>query len=332
MARILRLGLLGGLTGLVWLASPLPRARAGAFEDFRAAQEAFEAERYEQAARAFEALVGGEEPAIDDRVLIQESRKYLGVTYLYLGRPEAADQQFRRLLREDPAYPPLDPQTWPPAVISAFETSRSRLREETVAEEAARRAAAQARREALETQTAAYIAALEAQAAEEVRVRRNSRWIAAIPFGVGQFQNGHDGLGWALLLSESALAVTSATFGYLHRELDPQDALERNATPSSFERVERIYRLTNWIATATLGVLILVGIVDAQLRFVPERREVAPRALPPDPRGARPGEAERAPADVPPGRPPTGGARYLDPGEDAGPTLELGPGGLGLRF
>ena len=56
------------------------------------------------------------------------------------------------------------------------------------------------------------ITELERLASEELHVRHNSRWIALIPGGVGQFQNDQDALGWTLLGGEAALALTRNNF------------------------------------------------------------------------------------------------------------------------
>jgi len=306
------------------IASPAG-AQVSELEAFRDARRSFDEARYQEAAQKLESLVGGEEPAIDDPILVQESRKYLGVTYLYLDRRQDADEQFRRMLRKDPDYPPLDPQTWPPAVVSAFEESRTDLRAETQAREEVEAARDRARREDLEERTQAYITLLEDQAREQRRVIEGSRWLALLPFGVGQFQNGHDGLGWALLVSEAGLTVTSIVTGLLHGNLDPVEAEAENATPGSFERVERTYRLTNWVSTALLGALVLVGILDAQLRFVPERVVFEERPLPPDPRGAR------EDGDVDAAGPSRLGSERRE-AATGGPRFEVGPGGVGLRF
>ena len=76
----------------------------------------------------------------------------------------------------------------------------------------------------------------EPLASQESVVVRHSRWIAALPFGVGQFQNGQEGLGYALLVSEALLAGASITSGVIYMELladytRQQSSKARSTTP-----------------------------------------------------------------------------------------------------
>ena len=76
------------LAALLTLA-PAP-ASAGDLEDFRAARSLYEAHDWTSAAYALEGLVGGDTPTLDNPALVIEARKYLAVTYVFLGREESA--------------------------------------------------------------------------------------------------------------------------------------------------------------------------------------------------------------------------------------------------
>ncbi len=264
-------GLLGGL---------LPGAqvaRAGDFEAFQHARQAYEAGDYDAAVRRFEALVGGPVPRLEDPGLLVESRKLLGAAYLFLGKREAAERQFELILREEPDYP-LDPVQFPEEVRRLFEQVRKKVREQLRAEAEARRRAERQRAERLERARRAELARwqrLQALAAtERVEVRR-SPWPLWMPFGVGQFHNGQAGLGWLLLGGEGLLAVASVTSWALHQSL--RSAAQRNPQADAFADGLRI---TNWVTTGLLALLAAAGIVQAHLAYEPVRRLRRRRPLP----------------------------------------------------
>ncbi len=256
-------------------------AKAGDVEDFEAARSAYEARDYERAVIYFEALVGGEMPRLESPALVAEARKYLGAAYLFVGRRDAARQQFERLLRAEPDYI-LDPLRFPIDVQELFDSVRERLvlehhqeRERTALEERAMRAEERAR-------------SLILFAEEEVTTAvPNSRWLALLPFGVGQFENGDPGLGWAFLLSETALAGTAIGAMIWWQELSvfanrAQLAGDATSIREANQLLEAAFVL-HWSAVGALSAVVLAGILEAQIRFVPartvrERRRV-PEAL-----------------------------------------------------
>jgi tetratricopeptide (TPR) repeat protein len=271
-------------------------ARADELTAFERAREAYEGARYRQAIERFEALVGGETPRLRSAPLVLESRKYLAASYLFAGESKRAEDQFVRLLEADPSYQ-LDPVAFPQEVHQLFASVRERVdarARERRAERAREEEEARAREDERE-RLRARIVALEEVARQEVVRTESSRWVAAIPFGVGQFQNGHRRLGIALAVTQSVLAATALTTFLLHRDV-VQTALPGEALPgcpvgeTSFceqlQRRERGYRYTNWISSGLLGALIAYGILDAQLRFVPHRESTRERELPPEPRAA----------------------------------------------
>src|SRR6185295_2604664 len=120
----------------------------------------------------------------------------------------------------------------------------------------------------------AYIATLQPLAGQESVVVRHSRWIAALPFGVGQFQNGQDGLGYALLVSEALLAGASITSGAIYMEL-LADYTRQQGQQGQINYADLTARLgsakdVNLYTTTALGVIAVAGIVHAELTFVPE--------------------------------------------------------------
>ncbi len=257
-------------------------AKAQGLSEFQEAEEAYEAQDWERAVQLLEALVGTEPPALQNPLLVLESRKYLAIAYLFLSRQEDAERQFRLLLEQDPTYR-IDPLL-PLAVRQTFAAVRDRLEEERRAEQERLRQEEEARRqreiERLRRVQEREMRLRDLASTETVEVE-NSRWTAAIPFGVGQFQNGDDDLGLILLLTEGALAAGSLGTFIAHEvvrsEVEATDTRDPDAP-----LVGRALRIANWISTGLFAATAVIGVLDAQLRFVPFRREIRERELPPD--------------------------------------------------
>jgi tetratricopeptide (TPR) repeat protein len=257
-------------------------AKANDFEEFEAARGAYDSQDYVQAVALFDALAGGDTPALSNRSLVLESKKYLGASYLFLGKLRAAEQEFERLLRMDPEYV-LDPLGFPEEVQRLFARVKTRLdTERKVAEDARLREEdrlrrSQTARDAEERARWARLTQLaEAERVEEVR----SRWVALMPFGIGQFQNGHVSLGAILAVSECSLLVISFASWLVHENLRGQQVAESER--DSYNLTERASRYTNQISMALFGVLAVTGIIDAQVRFQGSREYERKRPLPPD--------------------------------------------------
>ncbi len=276
--------------GIVGLADV---AQASDFTEFQAARQLYEDGNYQEAVGAFEDLVGGAEPRITDVGIIQESRKYLGAALIFVDREAEAVAQFERLVRDD-EHQRMQAATFTQDVVTVFDRVRARVRRELAAE---RDAEAERERHAREEEIARLRAEsertqrlVEFAATNEVR-EENSRFVAAIPFGAGQFQNGKTGLGYFFLASEGlSLAGSLLSLG-IHTSLDPA-AYDVGSTPddrrraqAAFEGDERAWRITNWVTTGTFALMALIGIIEAQLNFVPyesktERREIPEDLLP----------------------------------------------------
>jgi tetratricopeptide (TPR) repeat protein len=267
------------LVGVLW---PAPSAAADEFDAFQEARDAYDRGDHALAAERFEALVGEEPPRVVNLPLRLESRKYLGTSYLFLGKKEQALVQFERLLREDPDYL-IDPLAFPEEVLASFEEVRKRLvheqerargireREE---QEARRREARRLLQERQQLQLLVDLAR-----AERVEQRR-SRWIALIPFGAGQFQNDHDALGIGLAVGQGLLLATHVGTYVAHQNLRgvrPADEDLQRARVT-----ESTLRLGNQLSLGLFAVVAVVGILDAQIRFKSRVVRERIRPLPPE--------------------------------------------------
>lgn len=132
------------------------------------------------------------------------AHRVLGVAYLFEKKAAEAHTEFRRLLQIAPEYR-FDPLLDPPEVVDFFNTVRKEYGNELAQLEAKRREQEKARerdREECER-------ARSGPTVIEKRVGRNSFAVSFIPFGAGQFQNGHRGKGWAFLAVEGVLGAAS---------------------------------------------------------------------------------------------------------------------------
>ncbi len=270
---------LTGLVVVMMVAFALPVA-ADELSDFEAARRNYEKQSYEKAARGLESLVGGAVPRARNPVVRLEARKYLGATYLFLGRDEGAREQFRLLLEEDPDYD-IDPVAFPEAVVQTFQKVRTEVKGELAEKKALEEARTQRERVAeLEEliRQQQRIQALEEMAATETVEKVNSRWIAALPFGIGQFQNENRKLGIMFAVTESAfLAASIATF------VGHNSLRDENPAPSELERAERVekaLRIGNWVSVGALLSFYVAGVIEAEVRFRPVIRSTRKRDLP----------------------------------------------------
>lgn len=273
-------------------------------QELELAKNRFDAGLYEEAHQRFVVLLDPTKPACDrvppsappggcrlsDNEMIERARAFDAVSLIALGREADADAQIAKILRQNPAYSP-SPALFPPTVIDRFTVVRGKIREELEAlakqqerEDLARKEAARKAREADEK----WIADLQKLAAEEQVVYKNSRWIALMPLGIGQYQNGDIGLGVLFTVSEALLgaaSITSATFVNYYAsqatERGPNnevvDIAKLNEQISTAATVNRV-TFGAWAAVTALGIL------QAQIWFVPERSTKRTRPVPPRPK------------------------------------------------
>ncbi len=268
--------------------SAAPPARADDQTDLAKARAAYEAKNYDDADRRLWSMLNPDSGTLRDPQLRTQARMYWGATMLARKNPqEAADQFERLLLFDDPSFEP-DPLSFPGEVLESFIDTRKRIIDKVnsaKAEQARLQAERRVREEADKRRAAERIRVLEEMATEE-KIRDNrKRWIALLPFGVGQFQNRQMGLGVALLATEAAFLTAAvvafpfyvynrgraATYYGTNPDADPLRTYRDRANTAS---------LVNGVMNVAFGVTAVVGIVHAQLTFVPYVDEVKHRPLP----------------------------------------------------
>ena len=214
---------------------------------------------------------------------------YLGAVLLAQGKRDPAVEVFEKLILEDPAFEP-DPLRFPGDVINTFFDVRAQLQERIrqAAQNSARlEAEKRARAEDERRRQEAWLARVKQMATEEKITVHNSRVVALLPFGAGQFQNREPVLGWIFLVSESALVlgtmITVPLYIYADGRKNGQgDNLEGKAQLYQ-ERADTI-QTVNLSMVGALAAIAVTGIVQANLAYVPEITETKRHELPPQSR------------------------------------------------
>jgi tetratricopeptide (TPR) repeat protein len=261
-------------------------ARADDASELERAKASYDAGRYAEGVDRFREILNPAAPnALREPTAIERARAYYAACLIALGRSAEADAEIEKVIRANPVFSP-DPVAFPSKVIDRFIEIKSRLKQELESASRARAALEQAAKAKAERQQREYIESLQRLASEETVVVRHSRWVAMIPFGAGQFQNGQEGLGYAFLVAESALAVASAASFVVYNGLIADVSSKLGKEPIDFPNFESKLNTAfdvNQYSNAALAVVALAGIVHAQLTFVPEVQETRFRPLPPPP-------------------------------------------------
>lgn len=277
----------------------------------------YRAGKYKECADAFDQLLDPKQPGLTDRDAIESARIWDAVCLLGDGDKQRADDSLRKALDANRLMAQPDNLTYPQAVIDEFLAVRDSMRAAIDKAEAERRAADQQRLKAAQQRAAddrARLARLVDLASTREVTQVNQRWIAAIPFGVGQFQNRQDALGWLFLTSESLLAATALTSVYVRTQLDAEEVRLTNTSALGSAVQDAKNLNATWHAVSQIsgwGLLgvAAIGITHAELTFVPQFRRTDKRKLPPD--------LERLPEHV---------------GTGVTPEIAAVPGGVSLGF
>lgn len=218
---------------------------------------------------------------------IEAARTYFAACLLANGSLNEADEQLRNALTTNPLMASPDPVVFPDQVRDLFFKVKADFLDEIqrVQDEKMEAARLEAEKRAeLVRQEQLRVARLESLVASETLVHQNYRWVASVPFGVGQFQNGDDVWG-ALFLGSELLALGTAVFS-VSSELGIHSLAKGGANvrdADSYNEPLRQLRTAGVLGSAAFVFLATVGILEAHINFVPER-EVGrrPRPLAPE--------------------------------------------------
>jgi hypothetical protein len=263
-----------------------PAARADAAADLEKAHNAYVAHQYDEAELRLRALLDAKTGTLVDPDKVADARMYLAATLLAEKKSDEANAMLEQLLIDRPDYQP-DPLRVSLEAVDALTDARTRIRDKLMALQAEKVRKAQEEKAKIEAERVKQqirLAQLEELAQTEIVVHTNSRLLAMIPFGAGQFQNGQTGLGWTFLLSEGALAIGSgiaAGFWYYYVQQEQTGLSHNNGTAEGYRNLAAGWSLGGDIAFGGFALLAAIGVVHAQLTFVPEHVETRKRPLPP---------------------------------------------------
>lgn len=266
---------------LVLLSSVSSLANADARSDFEMGRNLFSDGQYERASEVFAKLMA--EPfdsAAPDAKKRHEvslaARPLWAATLVALGRVSEAEDVLLAQLRDDPFYEPPAGQLPEPvmqrfiAVASQHAAELDALRKKILGERQELVAREQRDREQQR------IAEVARSRPAGVAHTRRSRYTALAPFGVGQFQNGANGLGVFFATSEAVgVAASLATllsaqhFGVADCRIDDCVAARRGFETS---------RTANWLSVGLTTALVIAGVIEAQVTLVSEEPATLGRA------------------------------------------------------
>lgn len=252
-----------------------PRARADQQSELAKGEQLYKDGDHLHAEEFLAKAIDGASPTITDPALVNKGRMIRGASDMYLGRKADAIRQFEEILRSDPKFAP-QPLFFPQGVLDEFEKTRKRLEQEAIDKAKGDKTT----RDLLACKTTlgelnTKYKSLAAWASSERVVHSNSRIVATIPFGVGQFQNGDTALGILFLSTETIAAATAAISYAVHYSI-PQQPADVNKAKSA----ESASRIANLVSVGTFVALVVGGVLQAHLAYVPETYEVRPRPLP----------------------------------------------------
>jgi hypothetical protein len=247
----------------------------------------YEAGKYGECADSLHRLLSEDSARpLRDPDVVESARIYHAACLIGSGQPLLADEPLRAAIRQNPQMKPPDSLVFPPQVIDRFLRVRETMfdvikkaEDERVrrAQELAKQQEERVRKERIR------VAGLERLAQQETVITQKSRWFALVPFGAGQFQNGKDTLGYVFLTSEVLLAASTLTSLGIetHLVLDANRLVAdgKKPVPSTNDTLVTWNTAMRVSSYAWLGVS-LIGILEAQISFVPEQRRVQKRPLP----------------------------------------------------
>lgn len=243
----------------------------------------YEAGKYVECADSLHRLLSSESAhPLHDPDVVESARIYHAACLIGSAQNQQADEPLRAAIRQNPQMKPPDSLVFPPQVIDRFLRVRETMfdvirkaEDERVkrAQEAAAQQEERARKERLR------VVGLERLAQQEGIIIPKTRWLALVPFGVGQFQNDEKSLGYVFLTSEVLLAASTLTTLGIQTHLVLEASRVDKPDPSINGKLADWHTALEYSSYAWLGVS-LIGILEAELSFTPEVHQVRKRALP----------------------------------------------------
>jgi hypothetical protein len=252
--------------------APSPSAVREAFDRGRTA---FGRAEYQRAIEILRPLLYPEELLESDGEIVQAHRM-LGVAYLFENKPEEARREFEQLIRMRGDFrfdPLLDPQRVVDFFNDVLKENKAIADDMLKRRQARERAAAEQRERD---------AALLRRPPTIIRYERHSFAVNFVPFGAGQFQNGHRGKGWFFLGTEALLGAVSlgafatnfGLYGLTPNRRCNMDTDGAECPPAYIDHSqEDTSRMLTGVQVVSGGLFFAVaiwGVIDALVNFQPE--------------------------------------------------------------
>jgi hypothetical protein len=266
---------------LCWASSAFAQGQS----DFEKARIAYLKKDYVEADARFAAMLDPKTGTVKTPALVNEAEFAWGATKYAQGDVTGAHKHWERVIRDTMGTYSPDVLTYPANVINDFLSERDHVNSVLLQEQKqeAERAAAERKRAAEErARLQARVKELEKLTTEETVVVHASRLVALLPFGIGQFQNRKNGLGWFFLLTESAAVLTTVVLLFPYRwNVDQWNAVlsdptsgmtrhDRAALADQYAAVAQNIRTADFITLGALGALAVAGIIEAEVAFKPQ--------------------------------------------------------------
>jgi hypothetical protein len=194
---------------------------------------------------------------------VVEAHRLLALSYLFMTKSGEAEQEATSLLAMRPDYEP-DPVVDPPAAVAFFHSIKKKHEDELKRVQERQREEDERLRKEEERRREAARAKAERIYVERV-VEKHHRIIGFIPFGAGQFQNHQIGYGIGFAVSEALLGATWIGLTVSINQRYPAGIVPKG----EHDLANTLAGLQIGSAAAFWGV-VLWGIIDAQVKFVPE--------------------------------------------------------------
>jgi tetratricopeptide (TPR) repeat protein len=243
------------------------------------ARVTFEYGDYPQASKLLAALV--EAGRFDSLAMRAEAYRLLGLALFYQGRKGEAYKAFLEYLYIEPDAE-LDPFYVPPAAVAFFaqvkkeaEPRLAPLREQKRAEQEAQKriAAEEAERRRERERELERKRLSEISPSIERRVIEHEFWVAMMPFGIGQFQNGDRKLGAFFATSMLISGAASAGSALLIEQMrDPNTGRFNNQAGSTQYRTAQRLDIVKWVGAGMFYALWAASAIHAAINYKPEEQ------------------------------------------------------------
>ncbi len=240
------------------------------------ARSSYQAGRYDDCVKEYGELLEHRDELVDlSAASIGQARTYYAACALATGDELEADRQLRAALTSNPLMGSPDPVVFPDQVRDLFFQVKADFLDEIqrVQDEKMEAARLEAEKRAeLVRQEQLRIERLESLVTTETLVHQNHPWIASVPFGVGQFQNG-DVVWGGLFLGTELLALGTAVFA-VSNELgihSQANGGRRVVDAKSYNEPLAQLRTAGVLGSAAFVFLATLGVLEAHINFVPER-------------------------------------------------------------